>query len=243
MSDPYEGMSGPYDEEISLGEMRVDEEFWGEGTTAHVMRFLAEGYDRETMPRLNAITITGREGVWLMGWAHEGTEYPPLLYYLFGEEHGDRMLAEVERKYPGSAALGQTVYPNARAMFPDTPRGELLPIGRTYAFGDADLPEGWSAEWIVPTDSEVQEGGFISPPVWVDREKGYASFGPDEGLTQGKFLYLRNPDGVLVATWDEGRWWTPPESEAFLTMLRVPGTVEVARDAYGYGRGREEDDE
>ena len=33
------------------------------------------------------------------------------------------------------------------------------------------------------------------------------------------FRVLRDPDGSIVATWDEGRWWTPDESEAFTALL------------------------
>lgn len=30
---------------------------------------------------------------------------------------------------------------------------------------------------------------------------------------------LRDGSGRIVATWDEGRWWTPAESDAFLEVL------------------------
>jgi hypothetical protein len=30
---------------------------------------------------------------------------------------------------------------------------------------------------------------------------------------------LRNREGAIIATWDEGRWWTPEESEAFTAAL------------------------
>ena len=29
------------------------------------------------------------------------------------------------------------------------------------------------------------------------------------------FRVLRDPAGKIVATWDEGRWWTPSESDEF----------------------------
>jgi hypothetical protein len=34
-----------------------------------------------------------------------------------------------------------------------------------------------------------------------------------------KFLVLRDPSGAIVATWDEGRWWTPEESDALTAAL------------------------
>lgn len=30
---------------------------------------------------------------------------------------------------------------------------------------------------------------------------------------------LRDPEGAIVATWDEGRWWTPEESARFVEAL------------------------
>ena len=46
--------------------------------------------------------------------------------------------------------------------------------------------------------------------------------GPAEAnaiLAASQYLVLRDPDGVIVATWDEGRWWTPEESDAFTAAI------------------------
>jgi hypothetical protein len=35
-------------------------------------------------------------------------------------------------------------------------------------------------------------------------------------------------DEKVVALWDEGRWWTPAENEAFVTILRSPLMKQLA---------------
>jgi hypothetical protein len=35
----------------------------------------------------------------------------------------------------------------------------------------------------------------------------------------GTFMVLRGPLGNIVATWDEGRWWTPSESAEFTRQI------------------------
>ena len=38
-------------------------------------------------------------------------------------------------------------------------------------------------------------------------------------LAESTFRVLRDPAGTIVASWDEGRWWTPDESDAFTQAL------------------------
>jgi hypothetical protein len=38
-------------------------------------------------------------------------------------------------------------------------------------------------------------------------------------LAEAKFRALRDRDSRIVATWDEGHWWTPSESVAFTAAL------------------------
>ena len=38
-------------------------------------------------------------------------------------------------------------------------------------------------------------------------------------LRQATVRVLRDPGGKIVATWDEGRWWTPTESAEFLRQI------------------------
>jgi hypothetical protein len=38
-------------------------------------------------------------------------------------------------------------------------------------------------------------------------------------LRESTFGALRDPEGKIVATWDEGRWWTPEESAEFTRQL------------------------
>jgi len=45
-------------------------------------------------------------------------------------------------------------------------------------------------------------------------------FTTDWAAPQGqRAAVLRDPDGTIVATWDEGRWWTPEESARFVEVL------------------------
>jgi hypothetical protein len=39
---------------------------------------------------------------------------------------------------------------------------------------------------------------------------------------------LRDDDGNVVATWDEGRWWTQEESAAFVLTLTNPLMRQMA---------------
>lgn len=118
-------------------------------------------------------------------------------------------------------------------LFSDTPRGEDLPIGKTYPYPQDDLPEGFTAEWIRADDPQLEEAGFTPVHIYVTEDGRGVFEPPHPDAVPASFGYLRNPVGKLVATWDEGRWWTPEESEAFHLMLRVPGVSAI--DAYGLG--------
>ena len=121
-------------------------------------------------------------------------------------------------------------------LFPDTPRGEQLPIGKAYAFGQEGA-EGFSTQWIQADDPEITEAGFKVAITYVDipaeGERRIVFEPPTPDAKPVSYLYLRDPEGKLVATWDEGRWWTPEESAAFQLALMVPGVSAI--DAYGLG--------
>jgi hypothetical protein len=42
---------------------------------------------------------------------------------------------------------------------------------------------------------------------------------PETYFAEAMVAALRESDGQIVATWDEGRWWTPEESDAFLAAI------------------------
>ena len=101
----------------------------------------------------------------------------------------------------------------------DSPRGEEMPIDCTYQFSFGkriwnrdDLPEGWGVHFIEPGDERVA----AFPTAKSNNPIGMP------------LAFLANPDGEMVATWDEGRWWTPDESGAWLLMLAAPGTFVLA---------------
>ena len=115
----------------------------------------------------------------------------------------------------------------------DSPRGEDLPITCTYRFSygkrtaeQKDLPEGFEFAIGPEVYAEAAAAGFHSMAKIADqiaRELGQ----------RADFLYLRNPEGEIVATWDEGRWWTPEESKSWDLMLQVPAAVEASRFGLG----------
>jgi len=100
----------------------------------------------------------------------------------------------------------------------DSPRGEHLPIDCTYEFSRGkpiwdvgDLPEGWKIVLCGPMEEAVEH---------------FPTMG--EHAVQAHHAFLLSPEKELVAVWDEGRWWTPDESAAWLLMLRVPDTYVMA---------------
>jgi len=143
------------------------------------------------------------------------------------------------------------------SMFPHAPKGRDLPIpckypfvssvdemrddiGYTPARWQTPIPEGWKEVWIAGDDDEPAEAGFKVAALYVDKEAGTASYTPGPGREVTSYLYLRDHEGSLVATWDEGRWWTPDESNQFQLMLLVPATLDVSRlgERGEYGEGR-----
>ena len=99
-----------------------------------------------------------------------------------------------------------------------TPRGaEGLGIGEKYPVAEYG-PPGWSsATW-----SELREAGFDRPsgaePVILDAA----------GEPHTAYFFVLVLHDEIVAVWDEGRWWTPAESEAFATVLGSPLMRQLA---------------
>lgn len=115
----------------------------------------------------------------------------------------------------------------------ESPRGEKMPIDLEYPFSFGrpiwyleDIPPGYDVALrptghtdvlAFPTSQEVRPGPDGLPLV---------------------FAYLVDADGVFVATWDEGRWWTPDESAAWLLMLAAPATYAMAEGMRQQGMPR-----
>lgn len=111
-------------------------------------------------------------------------------------------------------------------IFNKMPRGEDLPVACTYEFSmgkpqpDAsDLPEGWR---IAGHDVESED---VVAAGWPEAMGVIQANAKANGLT---FIYLKNIEGEIVATWDEGRWWTPDESAAFTLMGTTPAAYALA---------------
>lgn len=103
---------------------------------------------------------------------------------------------------------------------------------------DTPIPEGWSEEWIYHDDPRVQEYGFTPAPLWYDEATQQAGFEWSPGAKPLAVRYLLDEEGALVATWDEGRWWTPEESDQFVAMIggRVrPDDLKINESFWGYG--------
>lgn len=105
------------------------------------------------------------------------------------------------------------------------PRGEDLPVGCTYEFSkgkpgpdENDLPEGFKIAVDISGEDVVAAGWPETVGVIQDRVQ-------EAGMT---FLYLTDAEDKIVATWDEGRWWTPDESAAFTLMGTTPAAFAIA---------------
>jgi hypothetical protein len=127
MADSYEGLT-------SLSEIQVNEEHWGQGAEPVVKAWLRENYDPETMPRLQVASIKEREGVWLLGWAHEGTEYESLLSTIFGEGYATAVLDQV------NAGIRDRERGRRGHMCPRCGIGSYLPYSETWREGDPAPP-------------------------------------------------------------------------------------------------------
>ncbi len=103
----------------------------------------------------------------------------------------------------------------------------MAEIPNTYAEVPPDFTEG-SASY-----AELQAAGFGrelglgkdepgQQPLDEMLVEGEQVIGPETAaqiLRQARVLVLRDPQGNIVATWDEGRWWTPEESDEFTRQL------------------------
>jgi hypothetical protein len=120
-----------------------------------------------------------------------------------------------------------------------SPRGEDLPISCTYDFSfgkpmpdDGDLPEGFERVLLACNDEEAAEAGFRCGQIFLAEVDGEmkASHDPEwhPDARPIHYSFLRDQNGDLVATWDEGRWWTPDESAAWGLMLASPAAYQLA---------------
>jgi hypothetical protein len=125
-----------------------------------------------------------------------------------------------------------------------TPRGgEGLGIGEQYPVSAYGRPgDNAATDWGSATWQELAEAGFDRP----DEQEPFV-VGEDGTLHKLHFFVLR-VGGALVAVWDEGRWWTPQESEAFAIALGNPLMRQLAevtnmnraeRRRHGFKGGRQ----
>jgi hypothetical protein len=106
------------------------------------------------------------------------------------------------------------------------PRGRDLPIACMYEFSKgksapdaSDLPEDWRIAGSEVEPEDIVAAGW---PEYFASIQGKAKL---DGLT---FIFLKNNEEEIVATWDEGRWWTPDESAAFTLMGTTPAAYALA---------------
>jgi hypothetical protein len=95
------------------------------------------------------------------------------------------------------------------------------------------------------TFAELRAAGFHGRPEAepIEREPGTAPLDEllipgEEGLVSAStllgdatFHVLRDSEETIVATWDEGRWWTPEESDAFTVAIEAEFDGEEDRRA------------
>jgi hypothetical protein len=124
-------------------------------------------------------------------------------------------------------------------------RGEDMDIPRTYE----TVPDGFTERDA--TDAELQAAGFRQATATETHKPGQQPL--DEMLVPGETvlvdpqlasdilrempaLVLCDPEGAIVATWDEGRWWTPDESAEF--VRRIIAEQQAGADPTGARRLR-----
>lgn len=236
------------DQSMWTDDLHIDKlvfpKFWPEGSPAQVRLFLQTQYDPAIHPPLHVNLVDGQ--YMLLGWKPENLDDIGLLeaargYPLTEEEEA------AARAWTGDDGVWPkaTLHEEAMAFHAGVPKGDELPIGRRYEWTtNEELPDGYTVEWLDSTDptGEIEGAGFLAAPVYINDEGQIVSYEPRPGLEVGRYLYLRDPEGKLVATWDEGRWWTPEESAAFRLMLKVPGLAEAGRGQFGIGRKRGKND-
>ena len=83
------------------------------------------------------------------------------------------------------------------------------------ATGSEMAPAGW------PGYGEARKPGS-APASELLVEGETVTLAADEArsiMAEARFRVLRDPEGRIVATWDEGRWFTPEESQAYVQRL------------------------
>ena len=90
------------------------------------------------------------------------------------------------------------------------PYGDASPFGATLAeLKAAGFHGGGEAAERKPGTPPASELLVPGHELWVNAEQA-ASI-----LSESTFAVLRDEDGWILATWDEGRWWTREDSDAF----------------------------
>jgi hypothetical protein len=92
------------------------------------------------------------------------------------------------------------------------PRG-AAGLGISEAYPVAVYGRGDNQEAELATADELEAAGFPGRP--------------HELLGKSIVYSVLKDEGEIVATWDEGRWWTAQESEAFVALL-------LDRDLHGF---------
>jgi hypothetical protein len=99
-------------------------------------------------------------------------------------------------------------------------------IGTTYT----GIPDGFTKGSA--SLGEMQEAGFHrdmsserkpgTAPIAELLVPGRLKLTPEAAETvfaEAQYIVLRDPQNAIVATWDEGRWWTAEESAAFVAAI------------------------
>src|SRR4051794_31919405 len=80
-----------------------------------------------------------------------------------------------------------------------------------FTAGSADAYEMNAAGWDRPVP---QPGDAPMDELVVEGEQEITTGVADQMIAQARYHVLRDAGGKIVATWDEGRWWTPEESNS-----------------------------
>jgi hypothetical protein len=94
--------------QVSLAQIRCDEQLWGEGAEEIVRAWLQEHYNPRTMPTLQVAQMPSKgDEFWLIGWRHAGTQWPALLPLIFGQPYADKRIALNEMAIRMGEAIGE----------------------------------------------------------------------------------------------------------------------------------------
>lgn len=108
--------------------------------------------------------------------------------------------------------------------------GAGLGIGEQYPVEVWGTPNGSPEQSASRT--EMCEAGFDRPA--HPETKLIDQHGNEVDIGSLRYFVLRDDGGQIVATWDEGRWWSLAESEALIAAMVNPAVRQMAEATHSF---------